>query len=152
MLDMMSYNPGPTRESACKEIYGVFSNNKNISNIYLKKIIHKIIYSYEEGGLGSEAGWLVGYKGDVIEKVQIQLDDWSKIRMNYINIRSYIRTIIRCIGAFSLSYRTVIEKRYAPGGVFETTASLYWNPILSELKPDTGLNPDDIDISYETDL
>ena len=32
-------------------------------------------------------------------------------------------------------YHHILEKRYAPGGVFETEAIKYWNPLLWELSP-----------------
>ena len=57
MLDMMSYNPGPTRESACKEIYCVFSNNKQISDIYIKKSFIELFI------LMKKVGWVVKQVG-----------------------------------------------------------------------------------------
>ena len=70
MLDMMSYNPGPTREGATTEVYSELRYDyPSIYPPYLKSVVKKVVYSYEEGGLGSEAGWLVGYKKDVLDKV-----------------------------------------------------------------------------------
>ena len=135
MLDSMSYNPGPTRKAACTEVYNslrVWTGPprlrdllKQRSNIYIKDVIRKVVFSYEEGGLGSQAGWLYCAKSEVENKV-------INIIRTYTKRRNHIITIIKCIGAFSLLYKKVIEKRYAPGGVFETECALQWNPVLMD--------------------
>ena len=134
MLDMMSYNPGPTREGATTEVYSELRYDyPSIYPPYLKSVVKKVVYSYEEGGLGSEAGWLVGYKKDVLDKVH-------GILKNFAKRKRHIIVLIRCIGVLCVMYKKIVEKRYAPGGIFEQEAALEWNPLLLNLNPNDTLH------------
>ncbi len=44
--------------------------------------------------------------------------------------RKKIRAFIKTIAWLYLIFRDGLEKRYKPGGIFETEMSLIWNPIL----------------------
>jgi hypothetical protein len=139
MLDQMSQNPGPTRKEACNELFHTlklsYTNTnpasqfiKRVSDDYIKYIIHKEVYKYEEGGLGSEAGWIVFLRNDLLKTITNKLKT---------HIKKYNRLllIIRCIGRFMVIYRKTLEIRYAPEGIFETEATKYWNPLLWNLSP-----------------
>lgn len=135
----MSQFPGPTREGACDELFDTIKksyNNTNpvsqfikrVSDDYIKYVIHKEVYKYEEGGLGSEAGWVMFFKKDLLNTIVDQLNGLS-------NRKKRIKTLIRCIGSFMLLYHRTIEKRYAPEGIFETESIKYWNPLIWDLSP-----------------
>jgi hypothetical protein len=135
----MSQYPGPTREGACNELFNTIRKTNNNTNpisqhirfatdSFVKDIIKSEVYKYEEGGLGSQAGWMVFFKNDILDSITEQLN-------NYNNKKKRIKTIIRCIGSFMVLYRKTIEKRYAPDGMFEKEASKYWNPLIWNLSP-----------------
>ncbi len=140
----MSQNPGPIRKEACNELFHTIKNCynntnpasqfiKRVSDDYIKYIIHKEVYKYEEGGLGSEAGWIVFLRNDLLKTITNKLKT---------HIKKYNRLIllIRCIGRFMVLYRKIIEIRYAPEGVFETEATKYWNPLIWNLSPKETIN------------
>ena len=121
---MMSQYPGPTREAACIEIYNSLqivgrTYVMKTSNIYLTQVIRKVVFSYKEGELGSQAGWEVFLKDEIEKKV-------IKIIKEYPKRRNHIITLIRSIGKKQLA----IERRYRPEGIFEIKSALLWNPIL----------------------
>ena len=135
----MSQFPGPTREDACNELFDMIKisyNNKGSgsqyiklrSNYYIKYIIKKEVYKYEEDGLGSQVGWEFFFKNDLLNTIVDQLNSFT-IR------KQRIKTIIRCIGSFMILYNKTIEKRYAPEGNFEKEACKYWNPLIWNLSP-----------------
>ena len=135
----MSQFPGPTREDACNELFDTIKisyNNKGsgsqyiklISNDYIKYIIKKEVYKYEEGGLGSEAGWIMFFRKDLLYSICDELNSFT-------NRKRRLKTKIRCIGTFMLLYHRTIEKRYAPEGNFEKEACKYWNPLIWKLSP-----------------
>ena len=135
----MSQNPGPTRKEAYNELFHILKlsyNNTNpasqfikrVSDDYIKYIIHKEVYKYQEGELGSEAGWILILRNDLLKTITNKLKT---------HIKKYNRLllIIRCIGRFMVLYRKTIEKRYAPEGIFETESIKYWNPLIWDLSP-----------------
>ena len=127
----MSQYPGPTREGACNDLFDTIKKSYNIrvaSDDYIKYIIKKEVYKYEEGGLGSEAGWLFFFRNDLLSSITDELNSFT-------NRTKRLKTLIRCIGSFMLLYHRTIEKRYAPEGSFETEASKYWNPLIWNLTP-----------------
>mgnify|MGYP001361300489 CR=1 FL=1 len=132
MLDMMSYEPGPTRFEGCITLYNELRvYHTEFNDNYLKKIIHNEIYKHEESGLGSAAGWSYYMKQHLIDTITNEIKE-------FINVKKRIRLKIRCICKFFKLYRDTLEKRYAPGGVFETEAAKYWNPLIWKLnKRDT---------------
>ena len=137
MLDHMSQYPGPTREGACNDLFNTIKKTNNnthpntqhirlATDSFVKDIIKNEVYKYEEGGLGSQAGWVVFFKNDLLDNITEQLN-------NYNNKKKRIKTIIRCIGSFMILYHKTIEKRYAPEGMFEKEASIHWNPLIWNL-------------------
>ena len=84
MLDQMSQNPGPTRQQACNELFHTIKisyNNinpvskfiKRISDHYIKYIIQKEVYKFQEGDLGSEAGWVVFMRNQLLKSITNKL-------------------------------------------------------------------------------
>ena len=45
-------------------------------------------------------------------------------------VRRKMRGILRSLALLHRIYSDLIEKRYAPDGVFETEIALKWNPLL----------------------
>ena len=144
MLDQMSQNPGPTRQQACNELFHTIKisyNNinpaskfiKRISDNYIKYIIQKEVYKFQEGDLGSEAGWVVFMRNQLLKSIT------NKLKI-YINKYNRIITIIRCIGKFMVLYLKILEIRYAPDGIFEKEATKYWNPLIWNLSPKETIN------------
>ena len=139
MLDQMGQIPGPTRKEACNELFHTlklsYTNTnpasqfiKQVSDDYIKYIIYKEVYKYQEGELGSEAGWIFFLRNDLLKTITNKLKT---------HIKKYNRLllIIRCIGRFMVLYRKTLEKRYAPEGNFEKEACKYWNPLIWNLSP-----------------
>ena len=135
----MSEFPGPTRENACIELFDTIKKCYNNtgpgaqyirlrSNDYINYIIKKEVYKYEEGDLGSETGWILFFRKDLLNSIVDQLNSFT-------NRKQRIKILIRCIGSFMLLYHRIIEKRYAPEGVFEKEACKYWNPLFWNLSP-----------------
>ena len=129
MMEMMSHEAGPTRLEACFILYReLYEYNSQINKNYLRDVIYKEVYKYDEEGLGSAAGWMVYMKDNLTNLLK------NKIKQ-FINIKKRFQVTVRCIGKWMLLYHHILEKRYAPGGVFETEAIKYWNPLLWELSP-----------------
>jgi len=131
MIDQMSYEPLPSRQSCANEV---------VNNLYYKKYLHTAPYNIhlmehdklmnkalafiiEENPQYSLAAWHMGGCDD-FENKMIQ---WLSKR---IVARRKIKGIIKTLRLLYMIYRSLVEKMYAIGGIFETEADVKWNPLL----------------------
>lgn len=131
MLDQMSNEPLPSRQSCANEV---------VNNLYYKKFLHTAPYNIyiierhklmnkalaliiEENPQYSLAAWHMGGCTDFEDKM-IQ---WLSKR---IGARRKIKGIIKTLGLLYMIYKDSIEKMYAIGGTFVSEAAMRWNPIL----------------------
>ena len=139
MLDQMSTYSAPKGMAAAKEVVQSirywsniqWRNSKyaHLKTEFLKKENMEIILSTalavltKNPPIYSLAAWSVGgcdeYCEDVVEAFA-----------NKIIVKRRLRGILRTCALLSRIYSDVVEKRYVPGGVFETEGSLFWNPLL----------------------
>ena len=139
MLDHLSEEPGPTRLEACNELFEelVLPSHpelelyKNISDNYIKQVIKQVVYSHNEGDLGSHAGWLYYYRTQLMEIIDVKIKKYTATKRR-------VQILVRCIGSVMILYQKTLHKRYAPEGDFEVECSKYWNPLIWNLnKQDT---------------
>lgn len=74
----------------------------------------------------SYASWIIGGCNHYVKEIRDFLERRKQARHK---IKCYVKT---CAFMY-LIYIHVLEKRYKPGGLFETEMSLKWNPLLKAI-------------------
>ena len=145
MLDQLSYQPSPSGAAAANEVVTqLIQRGGRLSGLsstsyqnYMK--FNKAIQSqtFSQDTLSSIAlniltkkpppyslaAWYMGGCDEYC--IEVVNEYMSKDRA-----RRKLRGILRSLALLHRIYSDLIEKRYAPDGVFETEIALKWNPLL----------------------
>jgi len=133
MWDQLGEQMPPEPGEATTDIVDYILGNKhkypNI-RIFDKDILTHITFDYYSNNrpLWSLAAWYMGGMEDYADIVTTKYHKKCTSRKK-------IKAIIKTCALLYLYYRNTIEKRYMPGGAFETEKALIWNPILNPNRP-----------------
>ncbi len=133
MWDQLGDQMPPEPQEATGDIVNYILRNKHKYkkvSIFDKDVLTQITFNYYSNNrpLWSLAAWYMGGMEDCADIVI------TKHYKKYISRRK-ILSIIKTCTLLYLQYRHTMEKRYMPGGAFETEKALVWNPILNPNKP-----------------
>tara|TARA_B110000008_G_C16577358_1_gene406888 strand:- start:19 stop:561 length:543 start_codon:yes stop_codon:yes gene_type:complete len=132
MLDWYSSYPAPGPREASQDIATHIISNKSEYEEIKDKVhlnvdeLTQIAHDYYSQNIPewSYTAWCMGGKKEYAAET-------VKLYAKKHNAKRKIRAVLKTLTYTYLWYKATIERRYMPGGEFETEAAKRWNPILN---------------------
>ena len=163
MLDQLSYQPSPSGAAAANEVVTqLIQRGGRLSGLssasyqnYMKFNEALQSYTFSRDTLYSIALDILSKKPPPYSLAAWYMGGCDEYCIEVVNeymskdrVKRKMRGILRSLALLHRIYSDLIEKRYAPNGVFETELAMKWNPLLQGGFPSTPPSSPEISASH----